>query len=161
MDNSIPYFEDEFSAMKPGIPIVERDAINAIVYNRTNDEVLCLDWAKFGWRSFIIGGIEGEEDSVAAALREISEETGYRDLKFIARLGRTRSGCYAAHKGVNRISNATGLLFELISNSREEVLGLENLPHTFIWIKRSEVSSFINLTSQKYIWEKAQEYLDK
>jgi 8-oxo-dGTP pyrophosphatase MutT (NUDIX family) len=154
--NEIPYFEDAESALMPNLPAVERDAINAIVYNPTKDEVLCLDWVKFGWKTFIIGGIEKGEDAVTAALREILEEAGYKDIRFVADLGKTRSGYYAAHKGENRISNATGLLFELVSEVKDEVEHPENLPHVFRWVPRTEVSSYLTLSSQKYIWEKAQ-----
>ncbi|MBX4199901.1 NUDIX domain-containing protein [Candidatus Parcubacteria bacterium] len=159
MHTGVPYFEDEDSKQKPGVRVVERNNINAIVYNKETDEVLCLDWQKFGWKTFIIGGVEGDEDPVEAAKREILEETGYKNLKLISHLGKTRSGYYAAHKGENRISNATGLLFELENDEREVVPDAENLPHIFIWLPQSKVSSFITPSSQKYYWQKAQEYL--
>jgi hypothetical protein len=159
MDNQIPYFEDPESALMPGIPVVERDAINAIVWNPLSGEALCLDWEKFGWKTFIIGGIEKDESEIEAALREIKEETGYQNLRFLLDLGKTRSGYYAAHKGENRISNATGLLFELIDDQKIEVPDANELPHVFRWIKRDEVLDFITLSSQKHIWEKALSHL--
>ena len=97
MQNDIPYFEDEDSKLKPDLPIVERETINAILYNPETKEVLCLDWEKFGWKTFVIGGVEDNESPREAAIREIEEETGYVNLEFIADLGRLRSGYFAAH----------------------------------------------------------------
>ncbi len=152
---TIPYFEDEQSKLLPDQPIVERNTINAIIYNRAKNEVLCLDWPKFDWHTFVIGGIEGDEDPIESAKREILEETGYKNIEFISETGKTRSGYYAAHKKENRISNATGLLFELVDETREATTESETANHVFKWIPRGEVADFINLDSQRYIWKKA------
>lgn len=157
--DDIPFFEDPESARKPGVKTIEREMINAIVYNPAKDEVICLDWQKFGWRTFILGGIEKDENALAAALREITEETGYENLRFVSYLGLVRSGYFAAHKNENRISNATALLFSLENEERKEVKDSENLPHIFAWLPRPKVQDFLTLSSQKYIWERAQKYL--
>jgi len=111
--NEIPYFEDEDSKLRPELPIIERPTINAILWNPRTNEFVCLDWQEFGWKTFIIGGIEEDkgEDARAAASREIEEETGYTDIEFVAEIGKLRSGYFAAHKNENRIANTTGLLF--------------------------------------------------
>ena len=149
----IPYFEDKESALRPDLPIVERDTINAILYNPKTNEYLCLDWEKFNWKTFIIGGVEDGENPVVAAQREIKEETGYSNLKFITEIGKARSGYFAAHKNENRISNAAGLLFELITEEKEAVDSSETVNHICRWIPEKEVGDFINLDSQRYFWE--------
>lgn len=159
MSTNIPYFEDADSALQPGIPTVERKAINAIVYNPVDGTVLCLDWQKYGWKTFIIGGVEGDEDPAVAALREIKEETGYRNLILIANLGETRSAYFAAHKHENRISNATCFLFQLENEEKDEVPETENDLHIPVWLPRNEVAAFLTPSSQKHIWEQAQAYL--
>lgn len=160
-DTNIPYFEDEESKLNPNLPIVERAAINAIVYDLATDEVLCLDWEKFNWKTFIIGGIENDEDPIIAASREILEETGFKNIQFIAEVGRTKSGYYATHKKENRISNAVGLLFKLINSDQIDVKESEVVNHVFRWIPKDNVGSYINLSSQKYIWERALERLNQ
>ena len=155
--DNIPYFEDEESKLLPNLPIVERDTVNVVVKNRDRDEYLCLHWKKFNWKTFVIGGIEKDEDVVTAAAREIKEETGYIDVKCIAEPGKIRSGYYAAHKKENRISNTVVLLFELISNKKVPVIQSEVMHHVHMWVSKNEVVSFVNLKSQQYIWEKVLE----
>lgn len=157
--DNIPYFEDEDSKLRPGLLIVERPTINAVLWNPKTDEVLCLDWEKFGWKTFVIGGIEPGEDACKTAIREIYEETGYGDVELIADLGQLRSGYFAAHKGENRIAHTTGFLFELMSDSQKVVENAELLPHVFKWVPKDGVYSFLTLSSQKYLWGKAQTYL--
>lgn len=152
---AIPYFEDEQSKLVPGEPMVERNVVHVIVYDRNTDKVLCLDWSKFGWKTFIVGGIEEGEKYIDSAKREVEEETGYTDLKFIQELGKTKSGFYAAHKKENRIANATGLLFELLSTKQEETKESDTQHHEYVWIPKGEVEEYVNFMSQKYIWKNA------
>lgn len=159
MNEPIPRFESTDHPVRPDAPTVERETINAIIINPKTNEVLCLDWTTYGWRSFIIGGIENDEDMVTAALREIKEESGYTNLKFIAAVAKGVSVFYAPHKNVNRISNDTALLFELVDDSRETVEKSEQSLHEAKWIPKDEVPTFLNLEPPQYYWKKALEYI--
>ena len=155
----IPYFEDEDSKLHPKLPIVERTTINVILWNSQADKFLCLDWEKFGWKTFIIGVVEDGENILEAAIREIEEETGYTDIELVTDLGKLRSGYFAAHKGENRIANTTGFLLKLKSDKKRKVENVTDLPHVFKWIAKNNVESFLTLSSQKYLWSKAQTYI--
>lgn len=155
----IPYFEDEDSQLRPNLPVIERSTINAILWNPLTDGVLCLDWGKFGWKTFVIGGVEKEEGPVEAAFREIGEETGYANIEFVADLGKLRSGYFAAHKGENRIAHTTGLLFKLMDERRSIIADTAPLPHVFKWVPSGGVESYLTLSSQKYLWNRARPLL--
>ncbi len=160
MSEQIPFFEDETSKRQPGFPTVERDTVNVLVWNPETEEMICLDWTNFGWRTLIIGGIEPGEKPEASAIREIIEETGYTDLELVADLGKLQSAYFATHKKENRIANTVGLLFKLKSEAQQPVKNPENLPHVFKWIKCDEVANFLTLSSQKHLWEKAKQCLE-
>lgn len=155
----IPYFEDKKAPLQSDKPTEERNMINAIVFDRSTNSVICLDWPKLGVRTFISGGIEDGEDPIIAAMREIREETGYQNLKFIAEVGKTKATYYAAHKSVNRVANNIGLLFELEDQTKKEIDEAETVHHTMVWIPKDDVEKFIDVDSQKCIWKKAQEVL--
>lgn len=155
MTQTIPYFDDTKNPTQPDKETVERNMIQAIVWNKKDDAILLLQWNEFDWKTLILGGIEGDEDMVEAAKREIAEETGYVDVKYISEVGKTKASFYAAHKGVNRIAHNTGLLFELVSDERQEVDAKELAQHTARWVPVSEVRDFINVEAQQYMWDLA------
>lgn len=141
-------------APKKGKKTVKRNTIYAILRNPKTDELLCLDWNQFNWHTFIIGGVDKNETPVKAAEREIKEETGYVNFKFVKDLGFISASYFAAHKDENRDSLANAFLFELIDETKKEIKQEHTKNHKTIWIKKEKVANFLNLMSQKYSWQK-------
>ena len=148
-----PHFEDEKSKRQSGSPIIKRKTLYCILRNPRTDEYLTLDWENFGWHTFIIGGIEDNEDAVLAATREIREETGYKNIRFVRSLGRLYGSYFAAHKKENRLADAEGLLFELVDDARDPISEEEKKMHKLQWMKPGEIENFTDISSQKYVWE--------
>ncbi|MCX6793179.1 MAG: class I tRNA ligase family protein [Candidatus Falkowbacteria bacterium] len=149
-----PYCASTMSPVREGIKIVPRKMINCILRNPKTDEYACLKWREdFGWTTLIGGGIEADEDVVTAGLREIREESGYLNVKFVKSFGTCFGGGYATHKKENRFSSNVGLLFDLVTDKKEEVAEKEQANHKIKWLKRDEVATFLNVESSIYLWE--------
>jgi leucyl-tRNA synthetase len=122
-----------------------RRSIVAIVRNPQTNEFLSINWGKQGGNLFIGGGREADEDIVEAAKREIAEETGYKDLKFVAQTGRIHHHYFAHSKGVARQIEVYGLLFDLASENREEPTPEADEQGQFSveWLPKAEAESKI------------------
>lgn len=95
---------------------VYRDCIMLVVKHPTEDKYLYLRNKKFGWNILIQGGIECNENPMISALRELTEETGYFDVKKIEKLPFEMDNVfYAAHKNVNRYAKIKTYFVELAS----------------------------------------------
>jgi 8-oxo-dGTP pyrophosphatase MutT (NUDIX family) len=71
--------------------IVRFAAAGGVVVDR--DRVLVLRSARYGDLRLPKGHIEGGESASEAALREVSEESGYTDLEIVAALGEQTVEC--------------------------------------------------------------------
>jgi len=87
---SIPNFDNKEFPMREGKSVIERESVCVIVYKQETDQILCLKWADNSWKTFVNGGTEGLPVQ-EAALIEIREETGYRNVTFVAEVGKTRA----------------------------------------------------------------------
>jgi len=128
-------------AFNSELPTIRRKCILAIVKHWEKDEFLCLSSKKFGWKTFVIGGIEGEEDVIEAAKREITEETGFTDLKFIKQLGGdVIARHFAPHKNENRFASLVGFYFELQSDKSIPVAENEISHQEVLWVKKDDIA---------------------
>jgi leucyl-tRNA synthetase len=147
----IPRTVDKHDPPREGVRTVERRAIQAIVINPKNKKTLVLKWKKFPWTTFVTGGIEGDEDIVEAAQREIVEETGYQNVKFVRYLGGPiESHFYASHKGENRKALFFDLVFELQDEKRKEISPEEKEKHEAHWVSWEELNKDTNIKNSEY-----------
>lgn len=150
----IPKVVDEHDPPIEGKKTVVRRSIQAIIIDPKTDKVLCLRWKKFPWTTFITGGIDDGEDLVVGALREIAEETGYTDLKYVKTLGgQVESHYFANHKNENRKAIFSALVFELQSSKKNEVSDEEKNIHEAVWLTWEELAKDKNIKCSEYdIW---------
>jgi leucyl-tRNA synthetase len=135
----IPSLIDYANPPQEGKENTFRKQILAIVYDPKKKAYLTLVWKKQPWTTFITGGIDANESSVDAARREIREETGYKNVKFLRSMGISEAHFYAAHKGVNRIAQGEHILFELVDYEQDEVSAEEKALHEVVWVSKEEL----------------------
>jgi leucyl-tRNA synthetase len=163
---NIPVLVDKINPPKKGKKTVARRTVHAIVRDPRNGQVLCIKWRKFPWTGFPIGGVEDGEDVVEAARREVHEETGYKNLKFVRVMGGIVRGEYfAAHKDENRIAYSNVVLFDLDNDERDNVSGEELAKHEAIWLDPetlthenftcAELDVWKERLSAEVIWDKS------
>ncbi len=144
---------DERNPPVPGQLNVERITAQAIIRDPKTGRILCLNWKEHPWTTFVLGGVENGESLEEAARREVREETGYTDLKLVRVLGGPiRSRYNAAHKKENRISHATAILFELMSDARERVAEDEQAKHEVAWLDPEEITRDRMTCSELPFW---------
>jgi leucyl-tRNA synthetase len=143
-------------AVKIDAPFVERNAVVCVVKHWKDDSYLCLKWKKNDWQGFVVGGIdEGEQPEVAGA-REVQEETGYKNLRFVKRLGgKIHSQFYHQVKKENRFAHFDLLYFELTDGDRNEISESEKELHDVVWVSKSEVKGFVSKDEDMaFIWRR-------
>ncbi|MDO8574452.1 MAG: class I tRNA ligase family protein, partial [bacterium] len=150
-----PHIIDKKWPPRPGKKVVERRTIHALVRDPKTGKFLGLRWKKFPWTTFIVGGVELSEGAIEAAKREVEEETGYCNLKFMQTLGGpVKAEYYAAHKDQNRVAITTGVLFELASDEKKPVSAEEEDKHETIWMDPRDLTPEIMTCAELPIWLK-------
>lgn len=132
---------------------VERKNVHAIVRDVKTNKYLAIKWEKFPWITFPMGGIKDGEDALEAGKREVKEETGYTNLKFVKVLdGVVRAEYFAAHKNENRVAYTTAVVFDLLDYKQEEISKKEKNNHKIIWLDRSQLN-YENMThAEVEVW---------
>jgi leucyl-tRNA synthetase len=149
----LPNRIDKKNPPVPGKKTEERKNVHAIVRNPQNNKFLCLKSKKFGWTTFPMGGIEEGEDVVAAAQREVEEETGYKNLKLVRVLGgEVRAEYFAKHKDENRVAYTTGVLFNLINEEKSPVDKEWEDSHELMWIDEKDVNYDVMCHAEMNDW---------
>ncbi len=141
-------------AVREELSFVERPAVVAIVKHWAEDKYLCLAWKKTNWKGFVMGGIDDGESAIEAAIREIKEETGYKNIQLSKELsGVVHSKFYHPLKNINRFGHFPSLVFTLQNGEQDEISETEKEIHNIHWIEKEKVKDFLNVEDLKFIWE--------
>jgi leucyl-tRNA synthetase len=136
----VPNRVDQNNPPREGKRVVERQNVHCIVRNPQTNKYLLLKWKAQPWITFPMGGVEAGEDVVTAAKREVAEETGYTNLKFIKVLGgQVRAEYFAAHKDQNRIAFTQAVMFDLLDETVVERTKEEGDAYDLQWFSKEEI----------------------
>ncbi|HKX24100.1 MAG TPA: leucine--tRNA ligase [Candidatus Saccharimonadales bacterium] len=118
-----------------------RRSIVAIVRDPKTKKYLSINWGKNGGNLFVGGGREENEDIEATALREITEETGYKNVKLVSKTGRIHHHYFAHSKNVARQIEAHAMLFDLVDDEQTKTALEENEKGKFTveWLSENEI----------------------
>ncbi|MEI6228767.1 MAG: class I tRNA ligase family protein [Candidatus Saccharibacteria bacterium] len=150
----LPYRIDKKNPPVAGKKTVERQTVHGIVFDPKTNKYLCLKWKQFGWTTFITGGVESDDgDLIASAKREITEETGYKNLQPIRVIGgQVASEYFATHKDENRKAFASAVLFELIDEEKTDVSNEEASKYDSIWLDLADITADTMTCAELDVW---------
>ncbi len=139
-----------------------RRTILGLVKHPSEDKYLTLKWTEHEWHTLINGGIEGDEAAEDAAAREITEETGYKNLVHKRTMPlQLNTRFYAAHKDLNRDIISTVVEFELADLERvgQKLEGHESFE--VVWTDKKDLKDLGPITELPYIldWFKGTDLL--
>jgi leucyl-tRNA synthetase/8-oxo-dGTP pyrophosphatase MutT (NUDIX family)/predicted alpha/beta hydrolase family esterase/ASC-1-like (ASCH) protein len=131
----------------PDVQPEERHSIVVILRNPKTNELLTLDWGDKGGVLFIGGGVEDGEAPQEAAAREILEETGYKNVRYVQHLDWQQHHTYYTHaKKRWRTAHTTGVLFDLLDDEQGGP-GLEEYEKGFFepkWQPADKIDSLVH-----------------
>jgi ADP-ribose pyrophosphatase YjhB (NUDIX family) len=134
-------------------PWVSHHAIAALVKHR--DYYLGMRWKQIDWETLVTGEATVKEGLLAAALREVREETGYIDVLSATRLPAYESEFYHGPKGVNKRIFATPFLIVLDSRLYLKPSQEELAKHEPVWLTQGELKNFRLPEAHRYVVEQA------
>jgi leucyl-tRNA synthetase len=138
--------------VRPDMEFVRREAVCAVVRNPKDDTYLCVSWKSNHMNGLVTGGIEAGEDIVEAARREVAEETGYKNLKFV-RTSPVAINTFFYHrvKKQNRWAHFTFVFFDLENDECQAIDEQETALHEIVWKKKEELKSFFTVFEGDFV----------
>lgn len=136
-----PSFFDSNNPPKKDKEETKRNIIHAIILDNKEKRFIALKNKNLPWLTPVTGGIEENESSLDAAIREIKEETGYQNFKLLKEMPyKMHARFYAAHKDVNRSVLSQVFVFKLINDKKESLKEEEAQKHEVQWLPISDLN---------------------
>ncbi len=128
-----------------------RNTVTAIIKHPNENKYLLLKWQDS--LGFVGGGIESDEKSEEAIMREIKEETGYKNFHIENVIIEHLYGHgYKARKEKNNFDHDTVFFVKFDDLEKESIADTET--HEIIWVNEDEMDGIVNLDHHLYMWSR-------
>ena len=132
------------SAFRPNEPVQDSNGIIVLVKHWKDDKYLGLKWTEAAdWGTLLTGGIDDGMSAEETVLKELREETGYKNAKIIQRLGIIHGKYYHVPKKLNRFGHAPVFVVQLQNGERDQVSAEEMTKHEILWLTPSQLRNFL------------------
>ena len=137
------------SAFKHNEPFVDHSGVIALVKHWSDDTYLALGWkAAPDWGTLLSGSLDGGvPDEVV--LKEIREETGFKNAQIVQSFGVIHSKYFHGPKNVNRFGHGHAYYIELKNGDQEEIASDEAQKHVLKWLTLTELKKFLTPLSHQ------------
>lgn len=131
----------------------QRDVVTAIIKNTSNDTYLLLEWPN-GDYGFVGGGKDLNESFKEAIIREVEEETGYKNITIVRELIPSLYGHgYKPRKDVNCFDLDKIFLIEVDDSNQAQEHEGNTEEHNLHWLDKDSVKNKLTLDHHQFVWE--------
>ncbi|QQG50099.1 MAG: class I tRNA ligase family protein [Candidatus Berkelbacteria bacterium] len=137
---------------RPDEPTANGQSVIVFVKHPTEDKYLGLDWKEGSWgaKTLLTGTIDdlSPEETV---VKEIREETGYKNAKISQKLGVIDGLFYHLPKKTNKLVRGHVFLVELENEEQDIVDSAEQARHDLVWLTKEDLAKFLTPETHQFI----------
>ena len=138
------------SAVVPNEPFIRRENVAILLRDPVTNRFLCTNWKEHHMHGVVTGGIDNGENIVDTAMRELVEETGYKNLKFIGNPEfAVQTKFFHRLKKQNRWARYNILCFDLVNDEKTPIAEHEDV-HELVWKSAKEMMEYATVAEALY-----------